>query len=102
MTQHEKLLGTFRVLRSIRRPKFRLAKRCKHTVSQSSQNNLTGALSLLSYVHPRSRKIKSKTGIGILRSHNKIYLVAAVPWICVLSASYSSEKKSVSTNKLRI
>jgi hypothetical protein len=33
------------------------------------------------YVQPRSRKIRSKIGIGIPRSQSKIYPVAAVSFI---------------------
>jgi hypothetical protein len=37
------------------------------------------------YVQPRSRKISSKMGIGMPRSHNKMYPVAPACCIVVLS-----------------
>src|SRR5437868_11002205 len=44
---------------------------------------LLGAPNL--YVQPRSRKNKSRTGIGIPRSHSKIYPAAPVSLICSFS-----------------
>ena len=76
------------------------------TMANSAITQVFAAVPRLSgengYVHPRSRKIKSRIGMGMPKSHNKIYPVAPVSSIlCFRFISSFLTKKSEDSDLLR-